>query len=53
MGKRKKTEKSKFKFRSTQRFQRPDPRFNSMVVTKFINLLMSVSYTHLTLPTNA
>jgi small subunit ribosomal protein S7 len=40
MGKIKKTEKSKFKFRSTQRFQRPDPRFNSMVVTKFINLLM-------------
>jgi len=40
MMKRKKEEKSKFKFRSTQRFQRPDPRFNSMVVTKFINLLM-------------
>ena len=40
MAKRKKTEKSKFKFRSTQRFQKPDPRFNCMVVTKFINLLM-------------
>ena len=40
MGKRKKAEKSKFKFRSTQRFQRPDPRFNCMVVTKFVNLLM-------------
>ncbi len=40
MGKSKKAEKSKFKFRSTQRFQRPDPRFNCMVVTKFINLLM-------------
>ena len=40
MGKRKKDEKSKFKFRSTQRFQKPDPRFNCMVVTKFINLLM-------------
>lgn len=40
MAKRKTAEKSKFKFRSTQRFQRPDPRFNSMVVTKFINLLM-------------
>ena len=30
----------KHKFRSTQRFQKPDPRFNSMVVTKFINRLM-------------
>lgn len=30
----------KQKFRSTQRFQKPDPRFNSMVVTKFINRLM-------------
>ncbi len=40
MPKSKKAEKSKFKFRSTQRFQRPDPRFNCMVVTKFINLLM-------------
>ncbi len=40
MGKTKKDEKSKFKFRSTQRFQKPDPRFNCMVVTKFINLLM-------------
>ncbi len=40
MGKEKKEEKSKFKFRSTQRFQRPDSKFQSMVVTKFINLLM-------------
>jgi len=31
---------AKQKFRSTQRFQKPDPRFNSMVVTKFINRLM-------------
>jgi small subunit ribosomal protein S7 len=30
----------KQKFRSTQRFQKSDPRFNSMVVTKFINRLM-------------
>jgi small subunit ribosomal protein S7 len=30
----------KQKFRSTQRFQKPDPRYNSMVVTKFINRLM-------------
>ncbi|MFQ5653129.1 MAG: 30S ribosomal protein S7 [Planctomycetota bacterium] len=37
---KKKTEKSKFKFRSTERFLRPDPRYGSMVVTKFINVLM-------------
>ena len=30
----------KQKFRSTQRFQKADPRYNSMVVTKFINRLM-------------
>ena len=40
MAKKKKQEKSKFKFRSTERFQKPDGRFNNMVVTKFINLLM-------------
>lgn len=40
MAKTKKQEKSKFKFRSTQRFQKPDARFNNMVVTKFINVLM-------------
>lgn len=39
MGKRK-TKIVKQKFRSTQRFQKVDPRFNSMVVTKFINRLM-------------
>lgn len=40
MRKKKKKKESKFKFRSTERFLRPDPRFNSMVVTKFINVLM-------------
>ncbi|MGE4613062.1 MAG: 30S ribosomal protein S7 [Planctomycetota bacterium] len=37
---KKKSKVAKQKFRSTQRFQKPDPRFNSMVVTKFINRLM-------------
>lgn len=37
---KKKNKVAKQKFRSTQRFQKPDPRFNSMVVTKFINRLM-------------
>lgn len=40
MAKKKTPEKPKFKFRSTERFQRPDARYNNMVVTKFINLLM-------------
>lgn len=42
MAKKKKSKdnKSKFKFRSTERFQKPDGKFNNMVVTKFINLLM-------------
>lgn len=39
MGKRK-NKVVKQKFRSTQRFQKVDPRYNSMVVTKFINRLM-------------
>ena len=39
MGK-KKNKVVKQKFRSTQRFQKVDPRYNSMVVTKFINRLM-------------
>ncbi|MEM7262819.1 MAG: 30S ribosomal protein S7 [Planctomycetota bacterium] len=38
--KKKKQKESKFKFRSTERFLKPDPRYNSMVVTKFINGLM-------------
>ena len=33
-------EKPKFKFRSTERFLRPDARYGNMVCTKFINLLM-------------
>jgi small subunit ribosomal protein S7 len=37
---KKKNKVAKQKFRSTQRFQKPDPRFNSMVVTKFINRMM-------------
>ncbi len=37
---KKKKEKSKFKFRSTERFLRPDSRYGHMVVTKFINLIM-------------
>ena len=39
--KKKKKEKAKFKFKSTERFLRPDPRCGNMVVTKFINQLMS------------
>ena len=37
---KKKKEKSKFKFRSTERFLRPDSRYGHMVCTKFINLIM-------------
>ncbi len=40
MRKKKKKKESKFKFRSTERFLKPDPRYNNMVVTKFINILM-------------
>ncbi len=36
----KKKEKTKFKFRSTERFLRPDTRYNNMVCTKMINLIM-------------
>ncbi|MCI0652131.1 MAG: 30S ribosomal protein S7 [Planctomycetes bacterium] len=36
----KKKEKTKIKFRSTERFLRPDARFNNMVCTKVINLIM-------------
>ena len=38
--KRKKVEKKKFKFKSTERFLKPDPRFNNLVVAKFINQVM-------------
>ena len=30
----------------------PDPKHKSEEVAKFMNVLMTVSYTHLTLPTN-
>ncbi len=40
MRKKKKTKESKFKFRSTERFLKPDPRYNNLIVTKFINGLM-------------
>ena len=36
----KKKEKTKFKFKSTERFLVPDPRFSDIVVSKFINSLM-------------
>jgi small subunit ribosomal protein S7 len=38
--KKKKIEKTKFKFKSTERFLREDPRFKNLLVTKFINQLM-------------
>jgi len=41
MRKKKKKKEQKFKFRSTERFQKPDARYGNMMVTKFINLLMS------------
>lgn len=37
---KKKQEKKKFKFKSTERFLKPDNRFNDIVVAKFINNLM-------------
>lgn len=37
---KKKVEKTKFKFKSTERFLKPDPRHNNIVVAKFINQLM-------------
>jgi small subunit ribosomal protein S7 len=38
--KKKKVEKTKFKFKSTERFLREDPKYKNMLVTKFINQLM-------------
>ena len=38
--KKKKVEKTKFKFKSTERFLREDPRFKNLLVTKFINQIM-------------
>ncbi len=37
---KKKKEKKKFKFKSTERFLVPDGRFSDMVVAKFINCIM-------------
>ncbi len=37
---KKKVEKPKFKFKSTERFLQEDPRFKNLVVSKFINQLM-------------
>lgn len=39
--KKKKTEKTKFKFKSTERFLKPDPKYDNLVVAKFINQVMS------------
>ncbi|HZN58550.1 MAG TPA: 30S ribosomal protein S7 [Planctomycetota bacterium] len=37
---KKKVEKTKFKFKPTERFLRPDPQHNNIVLAKFINQLM-------------
>ena len=37
---KKKAEKTKFKFKPTERFLRPDSKFGNLVVSKFINKLM-------------
>ncbi len=36
----KKKEKTKFKFKSTERFLKPDPHYQDIVVSKFINGIM-------------
>ena len=33
-GRRKKVEKTKFKFKSTERFLKPDPKFGNLVVAQ-------------------
>ena len=38
--KKKKPEKTKFKFKSTERFLREDPKFKNLLISKFINQLM-------------
>ena len=38
--KKKKVEKTKFKFKSTERFLQGDPKFKNLIVSKFINQLM-------------
>lgn len=37
---KKKVEKTKFKFKSTERFLKPDPRHDNLVVAKFTNHIM-------------
>jgi small subunit ribosomal protein S7 len=37
---KKKAEKTKFKFKSTERFLKPDPRYDNVVVSKVINQIM-------------
>ena len=37
---KKKLEKTKFKFKSTERFLKPDPVYTNIVVSKFINQIM-------------
>ena len=37
---RKKAEKTKFKFKSTERFLKPDPKFDNIVISKLINKIM-------------
>ena len=39
-GRRKKAEKTKFKFKSTERFLKPDPKFDNLVVEKLVNQIM-------------
>ena len=39
--KKKKVEKTKFKFKSTERFLQEDPKFRNVVVTKLINGIMN------------
>jgi small subunit ribosomal protein S7 len=38
--KKKVVEKKKFKFKSTERFLQPDPRFKSLVLSKLVNKVM-------------
>ncbi len=40
MARKRKVEKTKFKFKSTERFLQPDPKFNNLVVSKLTNQLM-------------
>ena len=39
-GPKKKVEKTKFKFKSTERFLQPDARYRNIIVSKFINTVM-------------